>query len=55
MQGSLVRVAGPEYQEDGVVPGGGREAPTPRQADANSVEDYCSHHWKDCSPVFGEI
>lgn len=55
MQGPVVRVAGPEHQEDGVVPRGGREAAPPRQADAHPVEDHRSYHRKDSSTVFGAI
>ena len=44
-QSSLVRVAGPQYQEDGVEQGRGGDAAALGQVDAVPVEDHRSHHW----------
>ena len=44
VQVSLVRVARPEYQEDGVEPRGRGEVTAPRQVDADPVEDDRSDH-----------
>lgn len=55
MQSSLVRVAGPQHQEDGVVPGGGREATAPGQVDADAMEDHCAYHRPHGSAMLGKI
>lgn len=50
-----VRMAGPKHQKDRVVSGGGGEAVAPGQADANSVENHCPHHWENCCTVLGTL
>ena len=51
VQVSLVRVARPEYQEDGVESRGGGEVVTPRQVDADPVENDRSDHRPDGGAV----
>lgn len=48
-------MAGPQYQEDGVVERGGREVTALGQADADTMANYRADHWKDSRTVFGEI
>lgn len=55
MQSAMVRVAGPQHQEDGVVERGGREAAALGQAHADAVANYSADHWTDSCTVLGEI
>lgn len=50
-----VRVVGPQYQENRVVQRRRGEAASFGQADADSVEDYCSYHRTHCCPVSGAL
>lgn len=50
-----VWVAGSQHQEDRVVQRRGGEAASSGQADADSMEDHCSYHRTNCSPVPGTL
>ncbi len=47
VQSSLVRMAGPQHQENRMEPRGRGEVATFGQVDANTMENYCSHRRKN--------
>lgn len=55
MQSSVVRMARPEHQEDGMVPRRGRKVTAPRQADADAMENHRAHYWTHGSSVLRKI
>ena len=55
VQGALVRVAGPEDQEDGMVTRGGREAAPFGQDHAHPMAHNCPNCWTNGGAVFVEV
>lgn len=55
MQSAMVRMAGPQHQEDRMVERRGREATALGQANADAVANYSAYHWTDSRTVLGEI
>lgn len=55
MQSEMVRVAGSQHQEDGVVERGGRKVAPLGQVDADAVAYYSTDYWANSSTVLGEI
>ena len=54
-ESAVVRVVGPQYQEDRVESRGGRKTATFGQADALPVENYSPDHRAHPGPVFGAL